>query len=46
MDTKTVIILTEKAAKEILSIMAQEEFDPKIRYLRVGVNGGGCERIM
>lgn len=42
MDSKSGIILTEKAAKEILSIMAQEEFDPKIRYLRVGVKGGGC----
>lgn len=42
MENKTGIILTEKAAKEVIAIMQQEEFDAKTRYLRVGVRGGGC----
>lgn len=36
------IILTEKAAKEIMSIMAENEFDHTKAFLRVGVKGGGC----
>jgi len=36
------IILTESAAKEISSIIEQQELDAEKVRLRVGVKGGGC----
>ncbi|MCA9273139.1 MAG: iron-sulfur cluster insertion protein ErpA [Phycisphaerales bacterium] len=36
------VILTEKAAKEIASIIEQQELDKDAVRLRVGVKGGGC----
>ncbi len=36
------VILTERAAKEIESIIAQQELDVQKVCLRVGVKGGGC----
>jgi iron-sulfur cluster assembly protein len=34
--------ITEIAAREIKSIIEQQEIDPDTVYLRVGVKGGGC----
>lgn len=36
------VILTETAAREIKSIIAQQELDAEKVRLRVGVKGGGC----
>jgi iron-sulfur cluster assembly protein len=36
------VIVTEKAAREVHSIMLQQELDPQKIRLRVGVRGGGC----
>lgn len=36
------ITLTETAAKEIKSIIADQNLDPEKTRLRVGVKGGGC----
>jgi iron-sulfur cluster assembly accessory protein len=36
------VILTETAAREILSIVEQQELDADKVRLRVGVKGGGC----
>jgi iron-sulfur cluster assembly protein len=36
------ITLTESAAKEVQSIMEEQEMDKSKVYLRVGVKGGGC----
>jgi len=36
------IQLTEKAAREIKSIIEQQDLDPETIRLRVGVKGGGC----
>ena len=41
-ETMTAVILTEKAAKEIASIIEQQELDKDAVRLRVGVKGGGC----
>ena len=40
--TDTGIILTETAAREIQSIIQQQELDAEKVRLRVGVKGGGC----
>jgi iron-sulfur cluster assembly protein len=42
MSNEATIILTERAAKEVLSIMKEQEFDATRCYLRVGCRGGGC----
>ncbi|MEM9066288.1 MAG: iron-sulfur cluster insertion protein ErpA [Planctomycetota bacterium] len=48
MDTSTTtteqagIILTETAAREIMTIVEQQELDANAVRLRVGVKGGGC----
>lgn len=34
--------ITETAAREIKSIIEQQELDPNTVHLRVGVKGGGC----
>ena len=36
------VILTETAAREIKTIIAQQELDAEKVRLRVGVKGGGC----
>jgi len=36
------VTLTEKAAKEIASIIEQQELDKDAVRLRLGVKGGGC----
>ena len=36
------IMLTDSAAREIKSIIEQQEFDTAAVRLRVGVKGGGC----
>jgi iron-sulfur cluster assembly protein len=36
------IELSEKAAREIKTIIEQQELDPAVTRLRVGVKGGGC----
>ena len=36
------VIVTEKAAIEIASIITQQDLDPANVRLRVGVKGGGC----
>ena len=36
------VIVTETAAREIHSIINQQELDPEKIRLRVGVKGGGC----
>ncbi|MFI4871995.1 MAG: iron-sulfur cluster insertion protein ErpA [Phycisphaerales bacterium JB058] len=41
-ETMMAVILTEKAAKEIASIIEQQELDKDAVRLRVGVKGGGC----
>jgi len=41
-DTNTMITLTETAAREINSIIDQQELDRAVVRLRVGVKGGGC----
>jgi len=40
--TATGIILSETAAREIKSIIQQQELDAEKVRLRVGVKGGGC----
>ena len=37
-----VVILTEAAAREITTIIEQQELDKESVRLRVGVKGGGC----
>ncbi len=34
--------LTERAAKEVRTIIEQQELDAEKTYLRLGVKGGGC----
>lgn len=41
-DTDSVVILTETAAREIRTIVEQQELDADKVCLRVGVKGGGC----
>lgn len=36
------LTLTERAAKEVLTIMEQQNLPRDRTYLRVGVRGGGC----
>ena len=36
------VIVTELAAREISSIMNQQDLDREATHLRVGVKGGGC----
>ena len=36
------VIVTEAAAREISSIIKQQDLDPASTCLRVGVKGGGC----
>lgn len=40
--TESTVILTPTAAREIKSIIQQQELDPAKVRLRVGVKGGGC----
>ena len=45
MSTETVsdtVILTETAAREVRTIVAQQELDADKVRLRIGVKGGGC----
>ncbi len=41
-ETAAIVTLTEKAAKEITSIIEQQELDKDVVRLRLGVKGGGC----
>ena len=41
-ETAAIVTLTEKAAKEIGNIIAQQELDKDTVRLRLGVKGGGC----
>lgn len=41
-DTMVAVTLTERAAKEIASIIDQQELNKEAVRLRVGVKGGGC----
>ena len=34
--------VTESAAREVASIIKQQDLDPQTTHLRVGVKGGGC----
>lgn len=36
------VLVTETAAKEVVSIIKQQDLDPEVIRLRVGVKGGGC----
>ena len=36
------VTVTETAAREVVQIVRQQELDPAIVRLRVGVKGGGC----
>jgi iron-sulfur cluster assembly protein len=36
------IVITEKAAKEVIKVMADQQMDPKDNFLRVSVAAGGC----
>ncbi len=36
------IILTERAAQEVKTIVEQQKVSPESTYLRIGVKGGGC----
>lgn len=36
------IELTERAAQEVKTVIAQQNLDPENTFLRVGVKGGGC----
>lgn len=36
------VILTERAAKEVKTILDQQSLDAGATYLRLGVKGGGC----
>ena len=36
------VVITETAAREISSIMSQQNLDQETTRLRVGVKGGGC----
>lgn len=42
MTDQTAVILSETAAREIKSIIEQQELDAEKIRLRVGVKGGGC----
>ncbi len=41
-ETAAIVTLTEKAAKEIATIIEQQELDTETVRLRLGVKGGGC----
>lgn len=41
-ETALTVTLTEKAAKEIASIIEQQELEKDAVRLRLGVKGGGC----
>ena len=41
-ETAAIVTLTEKAAKEISTIIDQQELDRDSVCLRLGVKGGGC----
>ncbi len=36
------VTVTESAAREVASIIKQQDLDPQKTHLRVGVKGGGC----
>ncbi len=36
------LILTERAAQEVKTILEQQKLDPANTFLRMGVKGGGC----
>ena len=36
------VTVTESAAREVASIIKQQDLDPQTTHLRVGVKGGGC----
>ncbi len=36
------VTVTESAAREVASIIKQQDLDPQATHLRVGVKGGGC----
>ena len=36
------VVLTERAAQEVKTILEQQKLDPGTTYLRLGVKGGGC----
>ena len=36
------IVLTERAAAEIMTVIKAQELDAEKTYLRLGVKGGGC----
>ncbi len=36
------LMLTERAAQEVKTILEQQKLDPQATYLRLGVKGGGC----
>jgi iron-sulfur cluster assembly protein len=40
-----VVHLTERAAKKILALLANEGVSPELGGLRVGVQGGGCSGL-
>lgn len=39
------IKLTDAAVKEVLRLMKEQNFDPTIFFLRMGVKGGGCSGL-
>jgi iron-sulfur cluster assembly protein len=36
------VALTERAAKEVLRVIAEQGFDPASTWVRIGAKGGGC----
>ncbi|MBI4579536.1 MAG: iron-sulfur cluster assembly accessory protein [Planctomycetes bacterium] len=36
------LLLTERAAQEVKTILEQQKLDPASTFLRMGVKGGGC----
>jgi iron-sulfur cluster assembly protein len=42
---RPVVHLTERAAKKILALLANEGVSPELGGLRVGVQGGGCSGL-
>jgi iron-sulfur cluster assembly protein len=36
------LMLTERAAQEVKTIVEQQKLNPQATYLRLGVKGGGC----
>ncbi len=36
------LLLTERAAQEVKTILDQQKLDPTATFLRLGVKGGGC----